>query len=168
MFVNIASPRAAAQAIRKIAELNWKPAQYLNVVSTSKKLLGSLGEDKTKGIQSITYFKDPSSPKFKNDPDVLAYLAFINKYAPGSDPSDLLNEAAYLHGQVLMEILKKAGDNVTRDNIKNIAANLTFSAPLLIGKFHNTPTDYSAVLDYEPVVFDGHQWNPIDSVKAKS
>jgi ABC-type branched-subunit amino acid transport system substrate-binding protein len=158
VFVNFSAPRAAAQAIRKIADLNWKTAQYLNLVSTSKKLLDSLGEDKTKGIQSFTVFKDISISKFKNDQDVKEYLAFMSQYAPGSDPSDFLNKTGYCEAQALVLILKKAGNNLTRENIKNIAANLNVAIPMMIGKLSNTPADYSLMTVYQPIVFDGHEW----------
>ena len=158
VFVNIATPRAAAQAIQKIADLNWKPVQYLNLASTSRKLLASLGEDKTKGIQGLTIFKDPANPAFENDQDVKDYLVFMTKYAPDADPSDFFNQVGYAEGQALIAILQKAGDNLTRDNIKNIAANIDISVPLLLGKFHTTPTDYSPIALYQLATFDGHHW----------
>ena len=158
VFVNIATPRAAALAIQKIADLNWKPAQYLNIAASSRKLLASLGEDKTKGIQALVIFKDPANPEFENDPDVKDYLEFMKKYAPEADPSDFFNQVGYVQSQVLIQILAKAGNNLTRENIKNIASNLDISVPLLLGKFHTSPTNYSPIVLFQTATFDGKQW----------
>src|SRR5437764_9372905 len=89
VFVNIATPKFAAQAIKKVAEIGWKPVHFLNNVSAS---IGSViqpaGFDNAQGIISSAYLKDPTDPQWKNDPGMLAWNAFLDKYFPEANRAD--------------------------------------------------------------------------------
>ena len=164
VFVNISTPRAAAQAIKKAYDINWKPTQYLSIVSTSKEIVFEpIGFDKAKGIISFYATKDITDPKYENDPDVKAYVAFMEKYAPDVLPESILNQVGYLYAWVLTEILKQAGDDLTRENIMKIATHLNIHPPLSLEgiNFVITPTNYSPIGIYQPAVFDGKFWRTV-------
>jgi branched-chain amino acid transport system substrate-binding protein len=124
-FVNIATPKFAAQAIRKVADLGWKPVHYLNNVSSSiGSVLTPAGLDKSTGVITAQYVKEVDDPAWKDDPAIKAYLAFMKKYFPEGNPSDNLSVYAYSVSRTVEQVLKQCGDTLTRDNVMKQAAAL--------------------------------------------
>ena len=132
VFVSITTPKFAAQAIRKAADIGWKPTQYLVSVSQSmSSVLKPAGFDNAVGVISSTYLLSPSDPAAAGNKDVAEYLATLKQYYPNGDPDDTLNSIGYGVAATLVQVLKQAGDNLTRANIMKEAANLNFTPPML-------------------------------------
>src|SRR5712692_1769019 len=125
VFFNVTTPKFAAQAIKKAAEIGWKPVHILNGVSTAVgSVLKPAGFDNAKGILSATYGKDPTDPQWKDDPGMKNFFAFMDKYFPEGDKTNLLSSYAYSVSQTLVQVLKQCGDNLTRENVMKQAASL--------------------------------------------
>ena len=89
VFFNISTPKFAAQAIRKAADIGWKPAQYLNNVSASVACaMKPAGFDNAQGILTAAYLKDPTDKQWDDDADMKAWRAWMGKYMPGANPGD--------------------------------------------------------------------------------
>jgi branched-chain amino acid transport system substrate-binding protein len=162
IFVSVAAPKAAAQAIRKVAELGWKPTYFISNTATSvATVLKPAGLDNAKGIISTVYLKDPSDPTWKDDPATQAWLAYMAKYLPGADTGDNSVVYGYAAAQTLIQVLKQCGDNLSRENVMKQAANLkNFSSDMLIpGITINTnPTDFFPIEQMQLMRFDGETW----------
>ncbi len=166
VFVNFATARFAAQAIRKVYDIGWRPKQqYLTYVSAYVKMtLEPAGLEKSKGIMAMAFFKDAVQPRWANDPATQQFLAFMKQYAPDQD----INNAAAVYGygvaQSMEHVLKAAGDDLTRANvlkqatgIKNLATGM-----LLPGITMNTsPTDYWPFSSLQLVQFNGKEFEPM-------
>lgn len=146
VFFNITTPKFAAQAIKKAAEIDWKPAHYLNNVSSS---FGSVfkpaGIDASQGVMLALYRKDVSDAQFAKAPDVVAFKAFMAKYMSNADIKDDTHNYGYSVSHTMIEVLKKCGDTLTRENIMKQAASLKgFEAPLLLPgiKINTSATDF--------------------------
>src|SRR6476646_6650610 len=162
VFVNIATPKFAAQAIKKVGELGWKATHILNNVSSS---IGSVikpaGFENAKGILSTAYQKDPSYPGLKGDPGLKNWTAFMDKYFPEGNKADTGNVTAYITAKALVQVLKQCGDNLTRENVMRQAANLKdFEIDMLIDgiKVNTSPTDYFPVEELQMRRFNGEVW----------
>jgi branched-chain amino acid transport system substrate-binding protein len=158
-FFNITIPKFAAQAIRKAYDTGWKPTHYLNNVSAS---IGSVikpaGIEKAVGILSTAYFKDPTDPQWKSDPAMKEWEAFMKKYYPEGNLADPFNVYGYAVAQTLHQVLKQAGDNLTRANVMKQAASLKDYRPdtLLPGIRINTGgNDYAPIESEQLTRFDG-------------
>ena len=162
MLLTFATPKFAAQVIRKVGELGWKPTHYLTNVSASvSAVLQPAGLDKATGIISATYFKDPTDPQWKNDPAVKTWEAWMKKYHPSGSLEDGLNVYGYIAGQALVHVLKACGDDLSRENIMRQAANLkkVELALLLPGVTLNTsPADFYPIGEMQLAKFDGKRW----------
>jgi branched-chain amino acid transport system substrate-binding protein len=146
VFFNITTPKFAAQAIKKAAEIDWKPAHYLNNVSSS---FGSVfrpaGLPASQGVMLALYRKDVNDSQFNSAPDVIAFKAFMAKYMASADIKDDTHNYGYSVTHTLIEVLKKCGDNLTRENVMKQAASLKgFEAPLLLPgiKVNTSATDF--------------------------
>jgi ABC-type branched-subunit amino acid transport system substrate-binding protein len=161
-FFNITTPKFAAQAIRKIADVGWKPVHYLNQVSASVgSVLKPAGLDKSVGLISMQYIKDPTDPKFANDTAMKDYFAFMKKYLPGEEPMDASATYAMAAAQLTVQVLKQCGDNLTRENVMRQAANLKgFQAPMALPGVtaDTTPTDFAPFQTMQLAKFDGKTW----------
>ena len=123
-FFNITTPKFAAQAIKKAAEIGWKPTHYLNSVSNAAgAVMQTAGAENGIGVISAFYLKDPTDPQWQNSQEYKDWLAWMQKFYPGGDLKDNLNVFGYTVAQTLVQVLKQAGDNLTRENIMNIANN---------------------------------------------
>ncbi|MDD2545373.1 MAG: ABC transporter substrate-binding protein [Burkholderiaceae bacterium] len=132
VFVSITTPKFAAQALRKAADIGWKPTQYLVSVSQSmSSVLKPAGFENAVGVISSTYLLSPSDPAAAGNKDVADYLATMKQYYPGGDPDDTLNSIGYSIAATMVQVLKQAGDHLTRENIMKQAANLNFTPPML-------------------------------------
>ena len=161
-FFNITTPKFAAQAIRKVADIGWKPVHYLNQVSASVgSVLKPAGLDKSVGLVSMQYIKDPSDPKWANDKAMQDYMAFMKKYLPELDPMDGNNTYALAVAQLVTQMLRQCGDNLTRENVMKQAASIKdFQIPMALpGVLANTgPNDFAPFQTMQLVRFDGKTW----------
>jgi branched-chain amino acid transport system substrate-binding protein len=159
---NITTPKFAAQAIRKVADIGWKPVHYLNNVSSSVgSVLAPAGLDKAKGLISMQYIKDPTDPHLVNDPVMKEYFAFMKKYVPDLNVNDGSATYGYAVAQLMVQVLTQCGDNLTRENIMRQAANLkNFQIPMALpGVLANTsPEDFAVFQTMQLVQFDGKTW----------
>jgi branched-chain amino acid transport system substrate-binding protein len=163
-FFNITTPKFGAQAIRKVAEVGWKPVHYLNQVSASVgSVLKPAGLENALGLISMQYTKDPTDPTWANDPAMKEYFAFLKKYAPDVGVDDGNGTYGYAVAQLMEQVLKQAGDNLTRENIMKQAASLkSFQVPMAIPGILATtgPDDYAPFQTMQLVKFDGKTWTP--------
>ncbi len=161
-FFNITTPKFAAQAIRKVDEVGWKPTHYLNQVSASVgSVLKPAGLDKAVGVISMLYVKEGSDVRWDNDPTMKDFKALIKKYAPEVSPDDGNATYGYAVAQMMVQVLKQAGDNLTRENIMKQAANIKdFQLPMVLpGVLANTsPSDFALFQTMQLVKFDGKNW----------
>ena len=162
VFMNITTPKFAAQAIKKVGELGWKPIHILNNVSSS---IGSVikpaGFENAKGILSTAYQKDPSDPGLKGDPGLKNWTEWMDKYFPEGNKADTGNVTAYITAKALVQVLKQCGDNLTRENVMRQAANLKdFEIDMLLDgiKVNTSPTDYFPVEELQMRRFNGQVW----------
>lgn len=162
VFFNVGTPKFAAQAIKKVAELGWKPVHLLNNVSVSVgAVLKPAGFDNAKGVLSTAYVKDPTDPTWKDDPAYKAWSAFMDKYYPDGDKTSNLTVYGYLAAQTLVAVLKQSGDNLTRENVMKQAASLKDLEldMLLPGTRINTgPNDFAPIKQMQMMRFDGERW----------
>src|SRR6266576_5550683 len=118
IFVNISTPKFAAQAIKKMAEIQWKPLHFLNNVSASVgSVIKPAGYENSQDIISAAYLKDASDPQWNNDPGMKEFYAFLEKDFPEGNKLDGSVVVGYGVAQTLVEVLKKCGDNLTRENV---------------------------------------------------
>ncbi|HEU0215177.1 MAG TPA: ABC transporter substrate-binding protein [Stellaceae bacterium] len=163
VFVNTAIPKFAAQAIRKAAEINWKPLHVLSSIGNSVgATLKPAGLENAKDLVSDFYLKDPSDPKWKDDEGFKWWVSFMDKYLPDADKTD----GGYVAGSSLAamtaQVLKQCGDELTRENVMKQAGNLhNVTVPMLLpGIAANTsPTDFAPVKQVQMARFDGTRWN---------
>jgi ABC-type branched-subunit amino acid transport system substrate-binding protein len=161
-FINITTPKFGAQAVRKAWDSGWKPLHIINNVSAS---IGSVlipaGLEKSVGLITVQYYKDPNDPKWKDDPAMLEWRGFMGKYYRDGDPKDASNLYAYITAQTMVQILKQCGNDLTRENVMRQAANLRdFKSNLLLpGMSINTsPTDYYPIEQGQLARFTGQLW----------
>jgi branched-chain amino acid transport system substrate-binding protein len=162
IFFNITTPKAAAQAIKKIAGLGWKPIHLLSYISSSVgSVLKPAGFDNSKDILSAGFMKDPTDPGWKDDPALKEWLAFMDKYYPDGDKTSIGTVFGYLAAQALVAVLKQSGDNLTRENVMKQAANLKNLklGVLLPGITINTgPNDFAPIKQMQMMRFNGASW----------
>ena len=162
VFVNISTPKFAAQAIKKMAELEWKPMHVMTDVSISiGAVMKPAGLENSEGILSATYIKDASDSRWANDPGMKKFMAFIDKYVPGANLSDANLVYAYAAAQTMVQVLQQCGDNLTRENVMKQAASLRDFSPdtLLPGvKINTSATDYAPIEQLQMMQFKAGKW----------
>src|SRR6201993_3655324 len=125
VFFDVTTPKFAAQAIKKMAEIEWKPTHFLNNVSISiGAVMKPAGFENGQGIISSIYLKDPTDPQWKDDPAVKAWNVFLDKYYPEANRADASVMYGYTVAQGLVQVLKQSGDNLTRENVMKQAASI--------------------------------------------
>lgn len=162
VLVNASSPKFAAQAIKKMAEIEWKPMHLLSDVSIS---IGSVmkpaGLDASEGVLSAMYFKEASDSRWANDPGMKKFLAFVEKYLPGSNVSDTNLVIGYMAAQTMVQVLRQSGDTLTRENVMKQAASLKEFEPdtLLPGiKIDTSASDFAPIEQLQMMQFKGGKW----------
>ncbi len=161
-FFNITTPKFAAQAIKKAAEIGWKPTHYLNNVSASVgSVLVPAGLDNSVGLISTQYLKDPTDPQWANDKGFLDWKEFMAKYYASGDLKDGSNVFGYNVAQGVVQVLKQAGDNLTRANIMQQAASLNdLQLPMMLPGVNaqTGPDDFFPIEREQLIKFDGKSW----------
>ena len=162
VFVNITTPKFAAQAIKKIAEIGWKPLHFLNNVSNS---IGSViipaGTENAQGIISSTYLKDPTDPQWKNDAGMKGWNEFLDKYYPEANRADASVMFGYTVAQTMVYVLMNCGNDLTRANVMKQAAsikNLELGGLLPGVKINTSPTDFAPLSQLQLMALKGKTW----------
>jgi branched-chain amino acid transport system substrate-binding protein len=162
VFFNVTTPKFAAQAIKKAAEIGWKPVHIVNQVSSSVgAVLKPAGFDNAQGILSTGYLKDATDAQWKDDPGMKNFLAFMDKYFPEGDKTNGLTAYGYTVSQTMVQVLKQCGDNLTRENVMKQAANLKdLQQDLFLPgvKVSTSPTDFFPVKQNQMMRFKGERW----------
>ena len=161
VFYNISTGKASSQSIRKVAELGWKPLQLLSAGSTGRTILNAAGFENAAGIVAIRYSKEAGTGRWLKDPDAMAFEALRAKYLPNVDPDNTVAYAGYGQAVTMGEILRRCGDELTRDNVLKQATTLAgFHSPFFLDDitYSYTPDDYSPMKTLHISVFDGKDW----------
>jgi ABC-type branched-subunit amino acid transport system substrate-binding protein len=161
VFFNVTTPKFAAQAIRKSYDIDWHPLHILNNVSNSiGAVLEPAGLDKSVGLVSSAYYKDPADPKYAPEPAMQEWVAFMKKYYPDGSTADSFNLYGYLVAQTLAQVLKQCGNDWSRANIMKQAASLNMTLPLLLPgvSITTSPTDFHPIKQMMLERFDGKRW----------
>jgi branched-chain amino acid transport system substrate-binding protein len=163
VFVDIATPKFAAQAIKKVAEIDWKPLHILNNVSASvASVIKPAGFENAQGIISAAYLKDASDPQWDNDPGMKAFYDFMAKDFPEGNKLDQGTVVGYGVAQTLVQVLKQCGDNLTRENVMKQAASLKdFRTEVMLPgiKINTSATDFAPINHLQLMRFKGERWN---------
>jgi ABC-type branched-subunit amino acid transport system substrate-binding protein len=161
-LLTAATPKFAAQAIRRVHALNWKPMHFLTNVSASiSAVLEPVGLEKSIGIISAAYAKDPIDDEWKNDPGLNQWRAFMKKYMPDADPTDGNYVYGYNVSWALVQVLKQCGDDLSRENIMKQAANLkSVATPVLLPpiRLNTSSTNYHPIRQVQLMRWDGRGW----------
>jgi branched-chain amino acid transport system substrate-binding protein len=159
---NITTPKFAAQAIKKIAELGWKPEHYLNNVSSSVgAVMKPAGIDNSQGLITALYLKDPTDKQWENSKDFKDWKDFMAKYIPNGDLSNGNHVYGYAVAHLLTVVLKQCGDDLTRASVMKQAANLkSVEIPLALPgiKVNTSPTDFYPIQSVQLARFKGETW----------
>ncbi|MBV8410602.1 MAG: ABC transporter substrate-binding protein [Alphaproteobacteria bacterium] len=170
VFFNIATPKFAAQAIRKAAEIDWKPAQYMTNVSASvSSVLKPAGFENAQGIVTAAYLKDPTDKRWDDDAEMKAWRAWMDKWMPGANQGDANYVYAYSVSFLMEQTLKKCGDELTHANVMKQAANFQkLRVPMLLSGItvSTSPTDYYPIQSVQLQRFKGETWDLFGEVMS--
>jgi branched-chain amino acid transport system substrate-binding protein len=168
VFVDVTSRKFAAQAIRRAAEIGWKPLHVLTNVSISvDTVMKPAGLDASQGIISSAYIKDPTDPQWKNDPAMKAWNEFLDKYYPNANRAEAAVMYGYSVAQTLVHVLRACGDDLTRENVMRQAASLKDLelGGLLPGiKINTSPTDFAPISQLQMMRFKGETWERFGNI----
>jgi branched-chain amino acid transport system substrate-binding protein len=170
VFFNVATPKFAAQAIRKAADINWKPAQYMTNVSASvSSVMKPAGFDNGQGIITAAYLKDPTDKRWDDDAEMKTWRAWMDKYLPGANQGDANYVYAYSVSFLMQQTLAKCGDELTHANVMKQAANFQkLRVPMLLPGItvSTSPTDYYPIQAVQLQRFKGETWDLFGEVMA--
>ncbi len=163
VFVNISTPKFAAQAIKKMHEIGWKPMHLLTDVSISiGAVMKPAGFDAAEGILSAGYLKDAADPQWKDDAGMKKFMAFVDKYMPGANVTDANMVYGYASAQTMAHVLEKAGDNLTRENIMKQAASINnFEPDTILPGIHvkTSAADFAPIEQLKMMKFHDGKWD---------
>ncbi len=158
--------KQAAQAISKLADLNWKPATFLHLGAASVgATLKPAGLENSRGVMTAGFIKDPTDPKWANDETIKWYLAWAKENLPNADLTDTLYMSGVAYAMTLQHVLEMAGDDLTRENIMKQAANMKdYKNPFLLpeGSINTSPDDYAVITYMKLQKFNGKSWDYVD------
>lgn len=168
VFLMITTQKFAAQAIRKADEINWQPLRYLNSLASSVgAVLEPAGLERSRGILSVAYLKDPSDPRWKDDAEMQEYLAFMAEHLPSANVYDSMNVFGYSAAQTLVHVLEQCGDDLSRENLMRQATNITgLQLPMALPGIviNTTPANRTALRSMALAEFDGEAWRLMGDV----
>ena len=163
VLMTIATPKFAAQSIRKVAEMRWKPLHVLTGVAVSVgAVMIPAGPENGIGIISSAYLKDPTDPRWDNDAGMKQWRAFMEKYYPGGDLKDLGNVSAFGLAYTMISMLKKCGNDLSRENMMKQATNLqNLEVPIALPgiKVNTSPTNYHPMRQLQLMRWTGKTWD---------
>ena len=163
VLYDASTPKFSAMSIRKVADLDWHP---LHIIDSNgalvKPALASAGFDRSVGVITGAYLKDPTDPQWNDDPGMKEFQAWRAKYAPESDPANPVWSYGYTMAQAMVIVLKRAGNDLSRENILKAATSLpdTTTLPMVLPgiKIGTSPTDYRAMKSVRLARFDGKMY----------
>jgi len=162
VFVNISTPKFAAQAIRKATDIGWAPLQLIvNASSSISTVLMPAGLSNAEGLITAAFIKEPGDPAWAQDDDVKAYVAFLKKWDPQDPPDDVVGIMGYVAANALHHVLQRAGGNLMRDNIMAVAKSLdAYRPPMLLPglALTTTPKDVAPYRQLRLQRFNGQKW----------
>ena len=162
VFFNVTIPKFAVQAIKKAHDIGWKPAHFLNNVSSSlATVLKPAGLEASRGLITALYLKEITDPQWKNDKGYQDWVAWMKKYYPEGALDDQFNAYGYTVAQAMTQVLKQCGNDLSRENILKQAQNLkNVEFPLLVPgiKVNTSPTDHAPIEQEQLAKFDGERW----------
>lgn len=166
VFVILATPRFATMAIKKAHDLGWNASRYVASVSQSVGSVMRPAGEASKGVISASYMRDPTDPTTQATPEYAEYAAFMKQYYPAGDPTDSLNVLGYSAAQTLVQTLKQAGDNLTRENVMKQALNLNMTLPMLYPgvDVKTGPDDGYPIEKMQLIQFNGTRYEPVGSL----
>ena len=162
LFFSASTPKQAAQAIKKIAELDWHPVHIVDINATSVgAVMKPAGLDAAKGVIGVNYGKDPLDPTWKDDAGMKRYFDFMAKYYPDGDKDSNFNTYGYSTSQLLIHVLQQCGNDLTRENVLKQATSLKnvqldLALPGIVG--NTTPNDYRVNKQLQMMKFNGERW----------
>jgi branched-chain amino acid transport system substrate-binding protein len=169
--VDSSAPKFAAQAIRKAREIDWRPAHYLNTISSNVgAIMQPAGYENGQGVITALYRKDATDARWDNAPDVIAFKVFMREYMPLSDIKNDGHTYGYAVAHTMIEVLRRCGDNLTRANIMRVAANLhELEIPLLLPgiRVDTRPTNFYPIRSMQLARFRGQSWELFGDVLAQ-
>ena len=170
VLVTVAIPKFGALAIRKVAEIEWKPLHILNGIASSVGVtLKPAGLENAKDIISDNSFKDPTDPQWQNDVGYKGWVSFMDKYYPSGDKSDQQNVYGVSIAATTVQMLKQCGDELTRENVMKQAASLhNLELPMLLPgiAINTSPTNFAPIRQAQMRRFDGERYVPFGPVLA--
>jgi branched-chain amino acid transport system substrate-binding protein len=172
VLLTAATPKFAAQAIRKVSDIGWKPTHFLtNVAVSVGAVMKPAGPEKGIGIISAGYLREPTDPQWQNTPEYKDWLAWMQKYNSSANVADLNNVYGYSAAQTVLAVLKACGDNLTRENIMKQAASIhDLKLPMLLPGIvvSTSATDFAPIKQMRLMKFDGATWQLFGEVISGS
>ena len=172
VFYNVTTPKFAAQAIKKAAEIGWKPKQYLvNVAASIGSTIRPAGFENAQGIITAAYVKDITDPIWDASPDVIAWKVWMGKYNPSANPMDAATAVGYSTAFTLVHVLRQCGDDLTRENIMRQAANIKdLEVPMLLPgiKLNTSATDFYPLKSVRLAHIDGEHWQNFGDLMSRT
>jgi branched-chain amino acid transport system substrate-binding protein len=170
VLVQGTTPKFAAQGIKKVAELGWRPMMIIgNVANSVAATIKPAGFENAQGVITAAYLKDVLDPEWQNDPGMIEFQAFMDKDFPQGNKFDSLNTLGYSIAQTLVQVLKQCGDELTRENIMKQATNLKdFRVEMLLPgiKINTTPNEYAPVSQLTLMRFKGERWERFGEIRS--
>ncbi len=163
IIVNVSTPKYTAQAIRKIHALNWQPPHFIYSASASiGAVIVPVGAEKAMGVMSATTYKDPNDPKWKDDPGLKRWIAFMDRYFPEGDRREIYNVIAYLQAETLHKTLTQCNGDFSPENIMKQATHLDYQPDMMLPgiRVQTSPTNYYPVRKMGLTRFDGQRFAP--------
>ncbi len=168
---HFSTPKFAAQSIRKVYDIGWKPLQFINNVSAQvQSVLIPAGVEKAIGLITATYIKDINDPQWADSKDIKDYFTFMKKYYPEGNAKEYNNGYGFMQASMLMQVLKQCGNDLTRENVMRQAANLkNAEIPILLPgiKVNTSPTDFYPIEQQMMAKFDGKEWKTFGELLDK-
>ena len=172
VLLTAAIPKFAAQAIRKIYDIGWKPTHILSNVSSSVgTVMRPAGPEKAVGIISAAYLKDPTDPQWQNTPEYKEWLAWMKKYNTSGNVADAFTVYGYSAAQTMVAVLKPCGNDLTRENLMKQAANIhDLKLPMLLPGItvSTSVDDFAPIKQMQLQKFDGTTWKLFGAVISGS
>jgi branched-chain amino acid transport system substrate-binding protein len=172
LMFNVAIPKFAAQAIRKIYDIGWKPIQFLNSVSNSVGLvMRPVGSEKSTNIISAAFVKDPTDPQWQDTLEFKEWLAWMKKYNASGNVADALTIYGYSAAQTMVAVLKQCDNNLNRENLMKQAASIhDLKLPMLLPGIviSSSASDFAPIKQMQMEKFDGNTWQLFGEVISGS
>ncbi|MBR1124190.1 ABC transporter substrate-binding protein [Bradyrhizobium lablabi] len=170
IFFDVVTPKFAAMAIKRTAEIGWKPVHIISSVSRSlSAVLPPAGLPMAEGVLSTGYTMEADDPAVASDPGYREFSAFLERYAPGANKANALTIYGYITAQTMVEVLKRSGDDLSRENVMRQAASLKgLQVPMLLPgiSINTSPSDHAPLEQMQVTRFAGGRWEPVGPVRS--